>query len=206
MNENTIVLQVSRHDFSLKQIRRIIGLQRGRNFDLIHFAGADPDVNDYFSLEELIELTGEIPQINRIFRCDVRGIVENLMGSIDPKQLLGDFQLRHIVQISALAYFIKMGGYRKVIFYGQYYDHRLTEIPANALLDDPECICLMNETDITSPAELYVRRIFISQAESFRNNKPEYGYAMNEKDINRLCRRIIRSHALEKLQFEKTVY
>ena len=200
-NENIILMPINKPDYSLEHIRKIIGINEGKTIDLLHIAGVDSGESDYFPLEELSEIAAEIPAINNCYRCDVSELVESLRKTIDQKYLLADYQLRHIILILVWVLFIKKRRYAEVIYYSPYSDYRLNEIPAKTILHDPKCICLMNELERNSPGYLRVKRFFVSQTTSLIDYKPEFGYAMEEKDIIKLCRRAKR--ALKTLKFEE---
>ena len=202
-NKNTILLQVGRHDLSMNQIRSAIDLNQGKTFDLLHFTGIGPEERDSLHEEVLKEMVSETPEINRCYRCDIGMIVESFRDTVDDEQLLGSYQLRYIIMILAMAYFIKKEEYDEHIYYSLRNDHRLTEIPAGMILEDPEYICLTNELEGTSLSNLLARRFLVARAVSFINHKPEYGYTMDERVIRMICRKIIRSHLLETLQFEE---
>ncbi|MBE6116548.1 MAG: hypothetical protein E7187_06985 [Erysipelotrichaceae bacterium] len=197
-NEKILLLE-----HNLSHITQIVNLNKGKKVDLLHIRGVDPEGKEHFLLEEACELTKEMPEINKVYICDARGLVEKFKNSVDPEQLLGGFQLRYIIQILIWAYFTKAGSYDETIFYHVYTDHRLTEIPAKTILNDPECLCLTKEIENNSPADLYAKRFFVSQALSFIDHRPEYGYAMSEKEIRKLCRKVKRSHFLDTLKFEE---
>ena len=203
-NEDTLLLPVSRHDFSTDSIREIMDISKGKNFDIIYFAGTDRPGQDYFPLEELMWLAAEIPEIRKIIRCDVSKLAEYCHDDVDQKQLLGNWQFRYILRTSVLAYLISTEDYDQVIYYGLHADHRLTEIPARTFLKEPECICLTKQISSDSPADLYARRFLASQAVSLRDNKPEYGYTMKEKNIRKFSRSI--SDLLKTIQPETTEY
>lgn len=195
---NRVLLPLNRPDYTLNCIRKIIELQKGKTIDLIHFVGADPNETDYFPLEDLIELAEQFPEIDKCYRCDVREIVNGLEEMANSERLLYRYQLKHIVLIRALAYQIEAGDYDELIYYSQYCDHRLTEVPASMTLKDPECICLRKEMDNASVAE---KRFFVSNALGFDDHKPEFGYAMEEQDIKELCRRILNTLVIEEVDY-----
>jgi len=202
-NEGTILLPVSKRYHSPSRIKKIISMNEGKSFDLIHFSGADPNEPDCFTTEEIKEIAAEMPEIDKCYWCDVRGLVERFKDPVDPHVLLASFQLRCIILNLALAFNIKTMGYDEIIYYSMYMDYRLTEIPASTILKDPGFYCLISEMESTAPADLAAKRFFLSRALSFSDHKPEYGYAMKEKDIKKLCRRIIRSRILKTLKPEE---
>ncbi len=202
-NKNRMLLTLNKPDHSINRIREIAAMQKGKSFDLLHVTGTDPNGTDYFPLEELSEIADEIPKINKCYSCDVTGLIETLKETVDPELLLAEYQVRHIVMTLILAYWIKAKGYDETIFYHIYTDHRLTEIPAKTILNDPECFCLTKEIENNSPADLYAKRFFVSQALSFSDHRPEYSYSMSEKEIRKLCRKVKRSHFLDALKFEE---
>ncbi|MBR2599317.1 MAG: hypothetical protein IKD84_00190 [Erysipelotrichaceae bacterium] len=193
-------------EHNLSHITQIADYNKGKRIDLLHIRGVDPEGREHYLLEEACRLTKEMSEINKVYICDARGLVERFKNSVDPEQLLGGFQLRYIIQILIWAYFTKAGSYVERIYYRQYIDHRLNEIPAKTILDDPDCICLMNEERNSSPADLLAIRFFVSQALKISDDLPEYGYTMNDKDIRKLCREIRQSHALETLRLEEIEY
>ena len=205
-NENKLLLPFNWRNHSFEHIAEIADLQKGKTLDLLHVTGADPRNTDHFPLEELAEIADEMPEIDKCYRCDVCGLVENLKKDLDPELLLGEYQLRHVIQILVLAYFIKKNGYEETIFYDAYSDYRLNEVPASMILKDPRCYCLKKETEGTSPADAVAKRFFYSRAMSFSDHKPKFDYTMEEKDVRKLCRKILRSHVLETLELEEVDY
>ena len=202
-NENRILLTLNKPDHSINRIREIAAMQKGKSFDLLHVTGTDPNGTDYFPLEELSEIADEMPEINKCYSCDVTSLVETLKETADPELLLAEYQVRHIVMTLVLAYWIKKKGYDEIIYYHIYSDYRLNETPASMILKDPEYFCLMKDTESTSPADLRKRSFFVSHAINFSKHRPQYDYAMEEKDVRKLCRMIKRDHFLDTLQFEE---
>ena len=202
-NRDRILLPFSRHHHSLNRILAINALQPDRVIDLLYVAGIDPEEADPSELAAIVEA---VPEVDRCYRCDARGLMEDLEGPPDPELLLADLQLRYILRTLVLAHFIRMQGYEKVFYYSVHIDHRLNEIPVSLVLKDAEFHCLMKETEDASPAAKAAERFFRSQVLSLNDQRPAYGYTMKEKDIRKLCRKILRSHVLETLKLEEVCH